>query len=147
VAAAGVGGEMWLLDARTGQSVSPPVDGHDADAVWVTYSDDGALVATTATDGTVSLWDGRRGELLGTVAPADRVPLVAEFLYGDEQLLLASDSGGIYRWDTSEYWAMSFACRLAGRTMTRAEWREFLGDRPYRPRCPVAPSVLVEPIF
>jgi class 3 adenylate cyclase len=27
------------------------------------------------------------------------------------------------------------ACRTAGRTLTRDEWRQFLPDRPYRPAC------------
>jgi len=147
VAAVGVRGEMWLLDAQTGRPVSPPVDGHNADASWVRYSEDGARIATTATDGTVSLWNGLTGDLLGSVGLVDRVPLVADFLYGDEQLLIASYTGDVYRWDTSRYWAVSFACRLAGRRLTREEWQVYLGDRPYRPDCPVAPGALQDPIF
>ena len=147
VAATGTGGAMLLLDARSGRPVRRPVDGHDADASGVRYSEDGANIATTATDGTVSLWDGQTGDLLQTVGLVDRVPLVAEFLYGDEQLLIASYSGDVYRWDTSRYWAISFACRLAGRRLTREEWQEYLGDRPYRPDCPVGPSGLQDPIF
>ena len=135
VAATGSSGEMALLDAQTGKPVRPPGAGHDTDTDWVTFSSDGTQVVTAAVDGTVSLWDGRTGSLLGTAAVPAQTPLVGAFRYGDRDLMLASAAGGIYNWNTSEFEAIAAACSLAGRTLTRAEWGEFVGG-PYRPDCP-----------
>ena len=135
VAATGSTGEMALLDALTGKLVRPPVQGHDTDTDSVMFSSDGKQVATAAVDGSVSLWDGLTGNLLGTVGLPEHSPAVAAFRYGDQDLMIASAAGGVYNWNTSEHEAIASACSLAGRTLTRAEWKEFVGGH-YRPRCP-----------
>jgi WD40 repeat protein len=140
LAVTGVGGEMWLLDSRTGQPVSQPPVGDGADNIWVAYADDGAQVVTGAVDGTLGLWDGRTGRLLGTVGLPEKTPLAATFLYGGQDLLIASHAGGVYHWNSLVSEASTFACALAGRTLTRTEWREFT-DRPYQPRCPKLPGL------
>jgi WD40 repeat protein/DNA-binding SARP family transcriptional activator/energy-coupling factor transporter ATP-binding protein EcfA2 len=139
VAVTGTSGEMWLLEMETGKPERRGERGHDRPADRVSFSEDGEQVVTTAVDGTVSLWNGRSGALQGTVGLPDRTPLVASFLYGGQDLLLASASGGIYSWDSSEHSAIAFACALAGRTLTRTEWRTLIGG-PYRPKCPLDAS-------
>jgi len=34
--------------------------------------------------------------------------------------------------------ALDFACQMAGRDLTEAEWEDFLPAQPYRPVCPEA---------
>ncbi len=140
VAVTGAGGEMWLLDSKTGKPVSTPPRGDGADNTWVAHSSDGAQVVTGAVDGTIRLWDGASGVLLGTVRLPENTPLVATFLYGGQDLLIASNAGGVYLWNSRLNEATNFACALAGRTLTRTEWRAFT-DRPYRPRCPKLPGL------
>ena len=35
---------------------------------------------------------------------------------------------------------MTRACRIAGRNLSQAEWRQYMGDRPYRKTCPDLPA-------
>jgi hypothetical protein len=126
---------MWLLDTRTGLPVRRPYADRDADGVLAAFSPDGRRVLTTTSDGTVSLWNGLSGALLGTMDLGERSPAVAQFLYPEQIVLMAFEHGGVFEWDTGEQLAVQAACRLAGRSMTRAEWAQFLGDRPYRRIC------------
>jgi hypothetical protein len=49
--------------------------------------------------------------------------------------VVATDAGFAVVWDLDpEHWA-SLACNIAGRSLTRAEWHEFLPGRPYHPTC------------
>ena len=50
--------------------------------------------------------------------------------------MIATDFGGLYEWNTDPGHALEFACRLAGRDFTEAEWRQHFGDRPRQPTCP-----------
>jgi hypothetical protein len=45
------------------------------------------------------------------------------------------DTGLAYRWDIRPESLAHQACQIAGRTLTRAEWGEFLPGRAYEPAC------------
>jgi len=45
------------------------------------------------------------------------------------------DTGQAYRWDIRPKSLVRQACMVAGRTLTRAEWDEFLPGREYSPAC------------
>ena len=45
------------------------------------------------------------------------------------------DTGDAFDWDVSPGRWTDHACAVAGRTLTRQEWTEFLPRRPYRPAC------------
>lgn len=48
---------------------------------------------------------------------------------------IATRGGVIHRLDVrAERW-IEQACRIAGRNLTRSEWRDAFGDRPYRETC------------
>ena len=66
----------------------------------------------------------------------EKVTVFASFGADDSTIVIATDSGGLYYWDTSTAHAIEFACRLAGRDLTEAEWRQDFGDRPWQPTCP-----------
>jgi len=42
----------------------------------------------------------------------------------------------VWEWDTDVGRAVDFACRVAGRDLTEAEWSGQLGDRPDQETCP-----------
>ncbi len=75
--------------------------GH-ATNVWGTvYSDDGSRIVTTGEDGSVILWDGVTGELLGSVLLPEKVVSAAAFGADVSSVVIASDTDGLYYWDTS----------------------------------------------
>ena len=132
----GLGGELMILDLVTGEAVGGPTVGH-ATTVWGTvYSRDGSRIVTTGEDGSVSLWDGVTGELLGSVLLPEKVTSSAAFGADESVVVIASDYDGLYSWDTSTAHLVDFACRLAGRDLTEAEWLQYFGPRPWQPTCP-----------
>ena len=54
----------------------------------------------------------------------------------DSVLSVGLGKGPVYEWDTDVEHAVQFACRVAGRDFTEAEWSAQFGDRPYRETCP-----------
>jgi WD40 repeat protein len=91
------------------------------------------LVAATTDDGAVGHWDGRTGEFLGSTF-LDTGGDVA-FSPDGRTILVAGEDGRLLRWSLSVDGWTAAACRLAGRDLTREEWRGHLGERPYSPVC------------
>ena len=127
---------MELVDLRTGRSRLPAeAEGTaESEGQLVTFSPDGALLASGDSAGRVSLRDGRTGALLGTVHAGDGRS--GPVFLDAHRLLLQHFDGEQYVWDTSDDWARFTACRIVGRGLTRAEWRAVFGDRPYLDVCP-----------
>ena len=128
-------GALLLLDLDTGQPVREPVGIHD-NLLFVTYSPDGSRVLTSGDDASNGLFDGNTGELLARVVTPQRV---TEAGFGTDpwSVLIAPLFGGtVYEWDSRPDRAIAFACRIAGRDFTEAEWAENFGDRPYQHVCP-----------
>lgn len=75
-------------------------------------------------------------QLLGTVMLPEGANASATFGTDDRTVVITSDYESVYRWDTSTAHALDFACTLAGRDFTRAEWEEAFGGRPYQQTCP-----------
>ena len=124
--------ECGQLPQRSCHSRSPTVQTRVGSP---TYSSDGSYLLTSGTDGTVGLWDGETGLLLSSVQVASR-PAAATFGSDLQEVVVAPLRGGpIYKWDTDLDTAIAFACGVAGRDLTKAEWRDQFGDRPYRRTC------------
>ena len=53
--------------------------------------------------------------------------------------LAAGGRGGVTLWNLGSDALLAGACRLAGRNLSDAEWRRYLGSEPYRALCPGLP--------
>jgi len=127
---AGVG----LLDATTFTWIAAPDPSQAGLIGWRTaFSDDGSRVASVSGDGRLSFWDGRDGTLLGSL-PTGRNGGPA-FSADNRQLILAGDDGSVVTWDLDPKSWLATACRLAGRSMSKEEWHDFLPNRPFEPVC------------
>ena len=122
-------GAVALLDATTGRPVRPVVPGHDAvvDSLYSGADDDNFV--TGADDGSVSLWSGRAGELLGTVASQHDAPASAQLLRDGRTVMISDVRGRVYAWDIRPDRWHAFGCGLAGRDLTAQEWRATFGPR------------------
>jgi len=135
VAVDGSGGFV-ILDLETGQPVRPPVAVHDDIVLSLLYSPDGSRILTSGADASAALWDAETGRLIARVVTP---PLfsVSQFLADGRSVLVADEyEGAVYRWDARPDYAVEFACRLAGRDLTKAEWAEQFGDRTFQETCP-----------
>ncbi|MFI7061917.1 BTAD domain-containing putative transcriptional regulator [Kribbella sp. NPDC050124] len=139
VAVTGGSGEVMLIDLEKSEETIAPTITHSARGLYVRFSPDGSKLVSGAQDGTVSLWDARTLELLGTVSIADGVhpPVAAipSFVRGNDVVRIAAYDGKVYEWDTRVEYAMARACAMAGRDLTADEWSQAFGDRPYEKTC------------
>jgi WD40 repeat protein len=103
----------------------------------LTYSPDGHRLLSAGIYDTVDLWDGLTGRLVSQITAPEWWNLGAGFDDdGYSVLITYTGLGPVYRWDTRTETATAFACKVAGRSFTQGEWREFFGDRPYEETCP-----------
>ncbi len=132
--AAASDGAVEVVDLRSGESTVSTETSTAAKAEGgVTFSPDGALLASADVLGDVSLWDGTTGAPLGTVHVGEdaTVPVFLD----NRQLLLPYPDGSTFVWDTSAQYAVDTACRILGRGLSREEWRVAFGDRPFEEVC------------
>ncbi|KAG8722997.1 hypothetical protein FRC09_005181 [Ceratobasidium sp. 395] len=58
-------GSIWIWDARTGQTVGEPLNGHILFAFSVVYSPDSAQIISGGHDRTIRIWDAQTHEIMG----------------------------------------------------------------------------------
>ena len=110
--------------------------GHAGRLFSVSISRDNRTLVTSSFDGIVRLWDIRSEQAIGAPLPGLPGHAVNGMLTPDGNTVIAGyDTGQAYRWDIRPASLVRQACLVAGRTLTRAEWEEFLPRRDYRPAC------------
>jgi WD40 repeat protein len=129
-------GRLRLFDTATWKLRAPPVDAHSGEILSVAISPDGRTLATTSFDGTTRLWNTASGRQIsdGLPGPPNRRS-GAIFLRDGSRLLAAYEDGRALLWDLRPSTWTTRACSIAGRILTRAEWRDALPDRAYAPVC------------
>ena len=132
----GHGGEVLILDLATGRRLGPPSMVSN-DAVWeVTHSSDGERIVTSGLGASVGVLDGTSGQLLESVVTPE--PGTTAAFGGDTSSVVIATfgDGPIWRWNTDVGYTVDFACRVAGRDFTEAEWSAQFGSLPYQKTCP-----------
>jgi WD40 repeat protein len=130
-----------LIDPRTGRSQGEPLTGHSSIVTDVAFSSSGNTLATSSLDGTVILYDVSSRQAIGDPLTAGygAVGLVS---YAPDGHTLAAGygEGQIVLWDINPDAWQRRACNLAGRNLTRDEWHQYLGTRPYQRTCSQWPA-------
>jgi WD40 repeat protein len=134
VATADVTGNLRLLDARSLRWAGP-----DSGAPWGNdrdFAPDGSQIAAVRA-GRISLWDGQTGAYLASLPlPANVGQVSIAYRHDSSGLIIGAADGRTWTADTrTDRWA-SRACAIAGRSLTRAEWRRFFPSRRYHATCP-----------
>ncbi|HLE84462.1 MAG TPA: WD40 repeat domain-containing protein, partial [Thermoanaerobaculia bacterium] len=144
LAAGFFGGEirLWALDGDFGEARL--LVGHDMPVTRLTFGPDGTWLASVDMSGRVLLWD-----VLGAEEPV-RIPVargVAALGFGGGELLVAGAGaetpddfdGRVYAFTLDLDRLRTLACRAAGRDLSAAEAREFLGEEGPPLVCPGLP--------
>ena len=131
-------GKVLFLDARSGKPTQPPIQAATGNIAYVSFSPDGRSLAVGAADNAVSVWDLRSRKRLGNpFGPYPGIIPATEF-EPNGRLLIGLLENAV-EWPTDVRTWERFACRAAGRDLTRQEWNDLVPNRPYRQVCPHAP--------
>ena len=138
VAFGGAGGQVEIVDLGSGRSIRPAVSDGAGDMHHLAFDASGDRLLTGSGGRQLGVWDVRTGTPLGAAnLVADMPPPVVAYA-ADGRVLAATRFGDVYVWDTSADAAVGYACRVAGRDLTRQEWVDAFGDEvPYRSVCGV----------
>jgi WD40 repeat protein len=114
----------------------------------VAFSADGTTLAVGHGDATVQLWDVPSRQLLGVLSAAHGGPILDVEMSPNGLTLAAAATchtgdaldrcinSEVRVWDLDPASWRARACDLAGRNLTREEWRRYLGEEePYRATC------------
>ncbi|MBV9804577.1 MAG: hypothetical protein JO130_15355 [Solirubrobacterales bacterium] len=137
LAAGTVGGTLELWDAANGRRVGAPVLADTATVTSVAFDPSGRHLASTGSgDGTIKLWFTPGLEQEGPRLASDPgATSSAAFEPGGQDLLVIDNHGGAFVWPTSlAVWERD-ACSLAGRSLTRSEWTQYVGGAHYTAVC------------
>jgi WD40 repeat protein len=142
LATGGAGRAVWLWDVGSRRPLGPPLRGHTDLVSSVAFSPDGGTLASAGADKTVRLWDVRTHRELGRpLEPHDGWLNAVAFDPRDGRLAEAGQDGVIRLWDPI-LWSHDLGaltrrvCGIVRRSLTRAEWAEFLPGRSYHATCP-----------
>jgi WD40 repeat protein len=134
IAAGGGDGMLHLFRATDGKPVGRPLQTSAGWNVSSAFSPDGRRLASGGTDGTVRLFDLASRSAIGT--PLQLLGWVTVRFTPDGRTLVgASSPGGVAFLDVDPASWQRRACRLAGRTLTRDEWAQFMPGHAYAPAC------------
>ena len=128
-------GVVRLWDARTGKPQGAPTTAAAGAVAQIAVSLDGQRFAVADFAGGAKLWDVATRKRVGGEFPVSdgTVPAVT-FAPGGR--LVITEPGSATVWPTDRPTLQRFACQIAGRNLTRDEWKDLLPARPYRQLCP-----------
>jgi WD40 repeat protein len=108
---------------------------HPAFAPSLEFDRTGATLVTSSGDGNVRLWDAKSQRQIGPVLPGSGPGNRAGFTPDGKSVVVVYETGVGLVWDVDPEGWKARACAVAGRSLTREEWAEFLPDRAYDPSC------------
>jgi WD40 repeat protein len=125
---------IGLEDNRIGRYTTEPLArvGTVAGAAGGLYapslSRDARTLLVMAADGTALLYDAPTGTRIGEPLRTDGRTLGVAVLRPDGLEMAVSMPDGVTLWDLDPAHQFEYACQLAGRDLTDAEWRTYLAD-------------------
>jgi WD40 repeat protein len=127
-------GKLVLWRARDGTLVGSPIQVATETVDSFSFATNGRLFAVSSADQTATLWDLRARKRLGNSFPVRQgaVPGAQFAPKGDLLIVYLADAA---QWPTDPRKWERFACQVAGRDLTRAEWSDLLPNRPYQHVC------------
>jgi WD40 repeat protein len=132
----GFDGRLGLIDVATAEFIGPKDPLHTGPVAAVTFSPGDETLATLGFDGELTLVDPATGLERARAQPGPiNVLASVEFQPDGDSVLIAYDDGSVIEFATDPAAWIDHACRIAGRNLTEAEWRDAFGDRPYRETC------------
>jgi DNA-binding SARP family transcriptional activator/WD40 repeat protein len=130
-------GIVQLWNPATGKEIGKPVLAQPSPIASIAFDPGGGTFATTGgSDGTAKLWTTATLQQLGTAFQSDPSQWgTARFTPDGAHLVVVYGDGTGFVWPTTVAAWAAHACAVAGRNLTREEWRRYVPHRPYAPVC------------
>lgn len=133
-------GTTRLWDVATQQQIGAPMAGPATIVNSVAFSPDGTMLATASSDGNIRVWDVATQQEIGSPLSADTLPVDAVAFSPDGKKLMAASTD-----QTVRMWNVAFPadllrgiCAIAGQSLTRQQWADYVGAQPYQQVCPAS---------
>ena len=137
LAAGTLGGTIETWNAATGRRLAAPLLAASAPITAMAFDSSGQRLATAGyQNGTVKLWFTATLQQEGPGLALDPAATSAvAFAPASGELLAADSDGKVFTWPASLGAWERRACSLAGRNLTRAEWRQYVARPGYTTVC------------
>jgi DNA-binding SARP family transcriptional activator/WD40 repeat protein len=136
LATGGGSGLVRFWDAETGKQVGGSLLATAGYVLSVAFDPKGKLLVTAGTDGATRLWDLQERTPVGPPLPIIRnISAESTFTPSGDRIVTVYASGQAFSYDLRARSWERRACAVAGRSLTRAEWSQYLPGRPFRPAC------------
>ena len=130
--------QRWSVPAL--RPIGRPVLSGSGPIGMVSAEPHSSFFVTTNFDGTTRLWDLTSGQQVGSsFTPLESRWMGASISPDGRSLAILAADGTAWIFPLSEGTWANQACRVASRNLTRTEWSQFIGDRPYAKVCPQYP--------
>jgi WD40 repeat protein/class 3 adenylate cyclase/tRNA A-37 threonylcarbamoyl transferase component Bud32/energy-coupling factor transporter ATP-binding protein EcfA2 len=128
-------GKILLLTARNAARPGPTIEVGKDEINSVSFSPDGGLLAASSADQTATVWDVASRSRLGTTFPTTQGAAPVAHFAPDGDLVISYLADAV-KWPMNPRTWERFACDVAGRDLTVAEWEEILPNRDHERVCP-----------
>ena len=137
LAAGTLGGTVETWDAATGRRLAAPLLAASAPITAMAFDPRGHRLATAGyQNGALKLWFTATLQQEGPGLGLDPgATATVAFAPASGELLAADSDGKVFTWPATLTAWEQHACSLAGRNLTRAEWRQYMGRPGYTTVC------------
>ncbi len=122
---------VW--DAASGKVVAEL--SHDDIVTGVDFDPSGQRLATQSDDGTVHIWDTFSWKRTVRMTHAGGPGYGLSFSADGRYIGSSAGDGTARVWTTSADDLIALACSRLNQNLNQSEWRQFVGELPYRPTC------------
>ena len=112
----------------------------------VAFSSDAAYLATGGEDNTARLWNIATGTEVARLLHKEPVRAVG-FSPDGQTLATGSLGGEVALWVCRPETLIELACERIARSLTPAEWEQYLPDEPYRETCASQEAKAQAPVY
>ena len=129
-------GRVGVIDVATGSITGPSDVVHNGPVASVAFSPDGETLATLGFDGELVLADGDTARRRARSSPGG-VSIRGAISYAPDgkAILIGFEDGSVVAYDVDPQSWVDHACRVAGRDLSAAEWRDAFGSDERRRTC------------
>lgn len=125
----------WTLATGTGADLGMPLGAASAVIYGAGFDPKGDTLVTFAGDGSAQLWDADSASAVGPRLTGGTTPVLGVGWLDENTLGTLQADGTIRQFSVGFDVLQRRACSIAGRTLTPAEWNQYLPGRPFSPAC------------